>query len=616
MSQGSNGLLSRISARLEQVASRQHVIGVLMAVLLVLYLPSLWLELSGDMAYMAGKFLEPRLFPFDTPWSPFSQFTMGKAGDAQSLTQAVNHGLLPWWTSPSFHFQLWRPLAEWTHFLDFKAFGQQAWLMHLHQLVWVLALLGVVKALYERVFNDRSLVVLSLVFFILSVNFAQAFSCLDGRNTVMASVFGFAALLLHMEADQRSSIALRALSCVAFGAALLSSELGLGASAWLFSWSLWMDRAPLWQRFLKLVPFGLIMLAWAWVYASKGYGVMHSEMYIDPVRSPGDFLHALAGRYPLLLLQSFTSLPLTLFTSGKAASPEWWFALIFIAAMAVLVSPFLKQPVWRFLTLAALLATLPLAAGPGGGRTLAFVSTGLVPLIVTLLLQKARAVDLPALRARLTSFVLWPGVVMLFLGFLLIPSLSGLYLINHQKNVSGPAASLPVDDPAKILVLVNPNSVIFTKDYQSMRRWQGLPLSERFYPLGSGQTPMTLTRDGDSLIVKPDAGFMYNAADFFMRPKREKFSPGHSITHGDLTADILEVSPDGRPLATRFSLGKPLESASVSWVICDRGNFVPLTLPPDGGSIRLLPCERQKMDSPSRLSDEEQVVPRLAATND
>lgn len=593
MVQGGLGWLGRTGGWLERLASRRHASLLIAGVLTLLYLPSLGVELSGDMAYMAAKFLAPDVFPFDTPWSPFSQFTMGKSADPEALAAAVGQGLLPWWTSPGFHFQLWRPLTEWTHAFDFAAFGRQAWMMHVHQLLWMFALLCVVKRVFESVFTDRALVLLSLAFFMLSANFAQTFACLDGRNTVMAAVTGLSALLLHIEAHRRSSTLCRVLSWCMFAAALLSSEFGLGASAWLFCWSLFMDRSSLLKRFLTLVPFGLIMLGWAWVYVSNGYGVANSEMYIDPVRSPALFLDALAGRLPLLLLQSFTSFPLTLFTSGKAGVPEWWFAMAFIAVLMLFWLPKLKDPAWRFLGLSALLSTLPVAAGPGGGRTLAFVSAGLVPLVVAVILDRARGLSGGGIRRVLSDVVAWPAIVMLFLGFLLIPGLSGLYLLNHHKNVSGPASRLPVEGSIanQTVVLLNPNSIIFTKDYQSMRSWSGLPLSHRFFPLGSGQTVMTVKREGQTLLISPERGFLYNPIDFFMRPKNETFVPGQVITHGELVVQIETLTADGRPQSARFSFGKTLDSTSLSLVICERGAFVPMPPLADGESQTLQPCE-------------------------
>ncbi|HEX4940456.1 MAG TPA: hypothetical protein VFX11_17425, partial [Candidatus Kapabacteria bacterium] len=160
----------------------RHAARWITALATLLALPSLWSGLVADDYYHAARFLAPGLLPDIGSYSLFDLFAVSDGASATN-TRLVEQGLLPWWTDSQFRFQLWRPLAEASHWLDYRLWPSSPWLMHLHQLAWFAALQLVVLLFYRRLFPAQALGVLAFALFVLSANFSQTVTWLAARNT-------------------------------------------------------------------------------------------------------------------------------------------------------------------------------------------------------------------------------------------------------------------------------------------------------------------------------------------------------------------------------------------------------------------------------------------------
>src|SRR5690606_31086225 len=153
--------------------------------------------LIADDHYHAARFKTPDFLPEFANFSRLDLFSISD-GRRETNRQLISQGVLPWWADSEFRFQMWRPLAEFSHWLDYRLWPDSPWLMHAHQILWVMALLGVVLLFYRQVLHAQAAYPLAFALFALSGNLSQAVTWLAARNTLMAATFGIAALLLHI----------------------------------------------------------------------------------------------------------------------------------------------------------------------------------------------------------------------------------------------------------------------------------------------------------------------------------------------------------------------------------------------------------------------------------
>lgn len=559
----------------------------------LLLVPTLWTGLMADDYYLAARALKLNILPSANGASLWNMFTVSDAEQA-TLQHLIQNGLMPWWTSPDFRFQMWRPLAEFSHWLDFRFWPNVPLLMHAHQLVWVFSFLALSYRFLIRFSNTPNIGMIAFIFFALSANHGQTFAWLASRNTLMAATFGMAAVLLHVTSREKQKPAYRLLAIVTFFAALMSSEYGLCASAWLFAWTVTLDKGNLAHRLLRLMPYGIVMLVWAWLYQHWNYGVTASEYYIDPIQAPMDYLAALIERVPAIVFNSLLHFPNGLLGSTETGGLAWFAACIISVMFLFLLKPLFHQTNTRFLLIGCSLCMLPIAAGPSGARTLAFVSLGVAPLLATIFQQWTSNQTYSLLHKRLSHFLIWPVTVLTIASIGMLPSISVIYNNHNQTNVEQPATSLPFreDISQTNVVLLNPNSVFYSIFYPLSRAYQGLNLPNSFYPLASGNGNILFERDSStSFILTPENGFLSEPAAYFMRRKDEAFFVGQEFVFPAITMQIESLLDDGRPASLRVSFRNALESKKIKLVFCENNTFHEFTSPQIGESITLAACK-------------------------
>ena len=186
------------------------------------------LVLEGRVPGRSGTWFG--LYDFTSPSLPASALT--------------RQGIFPWFTDPALALRFLRPLSSATLALDHALFGRNALIAHVHSLLWMAVLAGIVGRLFQRWFSAPAALVSAVVFALSGVH-AIPLSWLASRHTLVAASFG--ALSPEAKpgtcsAPERSIplslwgwVRLRedgykpglALSAVALVASLLSSESGL-----------------------------------------------------------------------------------------------------------------------------------------------------------------------------------------------------------------------------------------------------------------------------------------------------------------------------------------------------------------------------------------------------
>lgn len=177
---------------------------------------------------------------------------------------------------------------------------------------------------------------------------------------------------------------------MAFLAALLGGESGIGVAPYLLGYALFLERRSGFARFANIVPHAVAGILWLAFYKSSGYGTFGSGFYLDPIGQPVEWFSHFLTRAPLLLLGQWF-LPPSSFafawtqaqTLGVAA-----FGVVFLALVFFLLRPILREePTARFFAFGMLLAVVPITAGFPHDRLLFFVGIGAMPLLAMLLFR-------------------------------------------------------------------------------------------------------------------------------------------------------------------------------------------------------------------------------------
>lgn len=585
----------------------------LAAVAVLLCAPALWLGLQSDDYVLWMALADPSPAPEWTrpAWRLFAFFD-----SATDVHRAIDAGAAPWWTSSHLRLAFLRPLAGFSHWIDFRLWPRQPWLMHVHSLLWFGAAVAAAAAVYRRVLGPGWAAGLAGLAFAVDDAHASPAVWIANRNASIGALFALLALIAHDRWRREGWRPGRVFAPCALLLGLLGGETALAGGAYLAAYALCLDPARPRARLASLVPAAAVGAVWALAYKLLGFGAGGSAMYIDPLASPLEFARAALERGPLLLFGQW-ALPshLSLVLSRRAAHAMWVVACALALALAALLAPLLRRdPVARFFALGMLLSLVPACstfphdrllflAGLGGSGLLAQWLAGL----------RERAAWCPRTRLWRASAPA-AAVVLALVHFVLAPL--GLLRGADDTRAFGAvieraAESLPSGpDVARQTAVVVQTPTAFVSLYgPAVQASAGRPVPRRLLVLGSSIHALTVERlDADTLSLRPEGGFLLPPGGAFQGTDPAPFDVRHLMPLFDqlyrdaepmrlgqrieltgVTVEIAALTPDGRPAEARFHFAGGLEQPSLRWLRWQDGVYVPFAPPPVGASVRLPP---------------------------
>jgi len=223
-------------ARATAWLSVQHLERRIALIALLFALPSLAVGLQAD-DYVLGEQLKKG--------GPFAAYLFTPRGSQASHEQQLEQraaGHMPWWAEEHPQARFFRPLSSLSLWLGF-AHGAPPWWMHLENCAIYAAIAWLAAAIYRQLGLSGAGLGWAALFFGLDMAFATPVGWIAARNTLLATCFGFACILLHDRARRSGRPVLLALACVCFALSLLSAELGLCTLGYVSAHALTYDRA-------------------------------------------------------------------------------------------------------------------------------------------------------------------------------------------------------------------------------------------------------------------------------------------------------------------------------------------------------------------------------------
>jgi hypothetical protein len=534
--------------------------------------------------------------PRDGEWSGSGPFDLFEWLTPDHNHRLIDGGGMPWWTYEHARLAFMRPVSSWTHAIDNTLFGANAFWSHLHSLIWFGLLVMLALRAYRELIDDRWVVGVASAMFALDSAHGSAVGWISNRNASIVAVVGLIALLCHHRRQHGASRTTAAIGWVCFALSLLSGESALGVFGYLFAYALTYEPKPLRARALSIAPHVAMLCAWAVARAALGYGSYGLGAYVDPVHEPLEFLRLLPERFAILFSSQMTRVGADLYdlVPDRFRPMQLTWAVLVCIEFVWLCGPTLRRERHlRFWVIGMLLSILPVTATVPNDRLLTLVGLGMMPVLAFAIHDTLRGTESAtdatrSFEARLRVFCAFA----LLFGHLVVdplllpttamsPSLIGRWAAHAD-------AALPATPELRnqtLIVAAVPDSVLLSY-VPVMRSIEGRPRPEKLYWLAATPSAASFERRGPNVL-------RVTAPDGLYDRRSEARSHGLQLRRGErvqlsqMTVDVIELTPDGRPSVCDFSFREPLESGRYVWRTWDAGEIREFRVPAIGETLPL-----------------------------
>jgi hypothetical protein len=514
------------------------------------------------------------------------------------------YGVLPWWTHEDYKASNFRPLDSFTHWLDYRLFPDNPVLIHLHNILWFALVIFLITILYRRFFKYEWLAGLAAVLYLLDDSNYFPAAWIANRNLLIALAFGILTILAHHRWRQNNSTTAGILAAVCLLCSLLATEAGIAAFAYIFAYTLTIEKSSWRRRLLSLLPAIFVIILWRTAYSYLGHGAYTSGFILDPAREPIRFLSAILARGPVLLFAQWTPAPASMF--GFLYTEEqiygWGIAVIFLLTLTILFLPLIiKSRIARFWAIAMLCSTLPICASMPMNRNLLFVAIaafGLMAHFIEAVMTKQSFLIKTGFRkvAALTTlyFLLLCHIPISAVGRIAQPIIISSMQKKFEETMRIP---LPPGIENKSVVFINcpnPYAVSYLPPYNNHHN---MPLPKNIRIIATGfnmyyidrideYTIKLITYKGNILQNRKrttawSVNFFKSFTESFRDCVKFPINPGEKFELSDFVAEVIQVDKNSMPTEVSYTFDRPLRDASLIWLKWDwlQKNYKPFEVP-------------------------------------
>jgi hypothetical protein len=148
--------------------------------------------------------------------------------------------------------------------------------------------------------------------------------------------------------------------------------------------------------------------------------------------------------------------------------------------------------------------------------------------------------------------------------------------------------TIPSDERVleKSVILINPPLDPFAGYFPMYREAARERRPKHLRWLATGVTDLRVDRvDAQTLRVRPGAGFLSSTSQMMLRSSSRPMHRGERIVLSDVTIEVSDSSPEGRPLEILVRFAVSLEDPSLEWLQWGTHGYVPFRLPPLGDHV-------------------------------
>jgi hypothetical protein len=546
-----------------------------MAVSLALCLPALKADFFTDDHVLLAE-IEGRL-PGVRAWDLYSF-----CPDAAALKRTLDAGAYPWWTNPEVRLRLFRPLPSLLMSAEHAAFGRRALGYHLVTLaVFAAMLLAASRVLRAALPGAPALAGVAFAVFAWNDLQAQPAMWLADRHAVLAALFGFLGVWLHVRRREQGGSWGGAASLGASAVGLLCSEVGLQPLAYVLAYEALRRRKP-----GPVLPAAALAVGYLVAYRALGYGTQGSGIYLDPGSDPAGFLLALPSRLLAFAADLLAGAPLDLWLFSPLIRPVLigggLLALALFGWALWRVGPLDESSSGvRWLLAGAVMAAVAATPGAPGSRLLLVPGLGVAAGLAALVLR------LPG-RSRAWGAL---GVVVVVVHLVLQPiqllvQVLTIDFVGRRAEAIAWAAPVPeregvdvgligVEDP-QVGIYAGLQRLLSDRRPRSWRLLTGAGCEHQLTPVGRDALDVKLV---GCRLMETEWERLFNA-----RP----FAAGDTFQLSGLKVEVTGVA-EGAPTRLRFTFARALDDPDLVLLTWRNGAFRRIELPPGGATVVLRP---------------------------
>jgi hypothetical protein len=529
-------------------------------------------------------------------WTPFELYDFA-GGPARSADRLRETGAIPWFASSGLRLRFFRPLSSASLAVDDWLFGGRTWPARVDSLIWFLVAVGFAAAIHRRMLAPGA-AVLATTIYALASGHAVPISWIAARHTVVGTALALAACWCYARGREGWRRG-RWLGPLVLIVALFSSEVALGAVAFIGAWELVGRPDALRRRLGELAPYAAIAAAYLAFYAGAGYGAHEIAAYLNPAPNLST-LGVMTSRLGTLIGEMVTSVPADLVGARRL---EVQVASAILGVSAALVAwgvlrfarrsvPPIEAGTVRWGTLAAVAAALPGTLTLAAGRTLTLALVPASAVMAIVILRGAQAVrGAPRGVARLAAAVVVGGLALGLIGggpFFRVRTAASLAATARAQQ----ALASTIPPCAGTMVIVNGSDPTVAHVAPALLALRG-QAPRRLLVLSTSPVTLRIER------VTP-TGFDLRSLGTPKWPavrvyRGDPVPAGTHVSIPGLDATVMETSgPNGGPFwegsLVRFDFGEPLDSPDLCFLQWVRGRIERIA-PPQPGDVVDLPVQ-------------------------
>jgi len=526
-----------------------------------------------DDRAMLSTVTGPRMLPAA---APFDLFTLAN-GDPRVTLQLVDRGVLPWFAAPDLRVAFWRPVASFSHAVDFILFPTYPAWMHVQNLLWYAVLIITVGLLYRRLIGVGWAWILASALYAVHGIHGLSVGWISARNTLMGGTFAAMAWIAHDRWIRDGWTQGRYLAPVALAVALLSSEAAVTILVYLVAQAVLSHGDARSRALRRLAPCAVVTGAWLIVYLAMGKGARGSGVYLDPIREPIVFASALPGRV-------LTDMSAQLFgpSPHSLVVPIGWAAFVLACVPLAFKHQVAALFLWGFAA-----STFLVAGVSPDPRHLLHAGLGAFPVVALTLASAFRSCEpRPAPRAWRATALAAASLLTVLLG-----PLSALAM-PHQAARAGvvqraydrvPLLESSVSTQGKTVLVVNAGDPIRAVLWLFPPYPRSSP-APRILSLAHVYGSVLVTRSGPrSLTIYAPNG--HDGAPAGLMFHRPPLLEGTTLRLSGVTIRVTRAGGPGEATLAEYEFDKPLEDPSLTWLAWNGLRYAPFQPPPEGQTV-------------------------------
>lgn len=613
----------------KQVLAHRHFPAILALMAVTFMAPALKLGLIADdlpqraIELRPGQ-LPPRMAETGNPADSgkfstvlFDLFCLAR--NPASVTVMRDYGALPWWTPDDLKCSLCRPVAAFTHWIDYHLFPDSPALMHAHNIAWFAAVIFAAAMVYRKLLGTAWAAGLAALLFLLDANTYFPAAFVANRGYFLALFFGLLSLYEHHQWRSKKSRSAMLWSALFLVLSLLGEESGASMFAFILAYALVLETGNIRRRALTLLPSVLVISAWWILYRISGYGLNHIGLYLDPAHDPLGFLRALIPRDMILLGSQLTSVPPEICFPAKTSLLPVIIALYGVCALAALAIflPWARRDkMTAFWFIGMIVAAVPEAVLLPLSKNFGYIAFGAFGLIASFVAGVIARPN-PLLERRAGRMLASAACVVLLLVHgpgAIAKRIAMIKVAPRAFEWAGRAPPEWQNLGNQNLIVVNHPLPLESYYVPSYAAYYHRALPKTLRVLTPACTSFEIRRTDDKTLVIQSRGSNIFSCDnvgfFHLANALSDFSTlvGSEVNYkkGDqyqlkgLTVEILEVDASALPARVAFHFDTRLESPDFRWFWFDwrTRSTEPFTIPAIGQTVTLPgPLSDDKRDS-------------------